>query len=313
MKLKYSILSLFSAAVLFSSCEPRDNKITRPDNRVGANNAPGTQANGEKDNYKYIALLAERQVEAVELFRVLTDEKYVEARSASVKVEDTEVDGAKLKRVVIKSDLKNEKHQSVRDLELTVTLTKDENGQLQKIKAVHAAGKLPFEKTVKLTSKTDLSLKNISKTIVIEKTEDGSWKAIASLLEEINVKAGKTFMINEVNFKFTAVDGNQDVFKVSEVTMRHSRWGLDFSNFEMVSDAGTTMEIQTRTLDKCSSISGVLELDSTILKKDQSGPVYERTLTYSADEVTIKSGNTSPKLPILECEVRPTVDLGKIL
>lgn len=313
MKLKFSILLLSAAGILFSSCEPRDSKITRPDNRVGATGAPGAgvQANGERDNYKYIALLADRQVEVVELFRVLTDAQY--ATEKKIAIEDIEVVGVKLKKISIKTELKSAHHEAVRDVVLQVSVTNDENGQIKKIVANEIKEKLSFEKVVKVDAKSDLSLKNRSKRIVIEKAEDGSWNASIELQEQINVKAGKTLMMNAVKFNFAAIDANQDVFKVSNVKMNHERAGVDASDFEMVSDANTTMTIELRTADKCASISGVLDLDSTIKKKDNSGPVYERTLTYDKSSVQMKSGKDIYALPALDCESRLPVDLRKIL
>jgi hypothetical protein len=320
MKLKFSILSIFAAGVLFSSCEPRDTKITRPDTRVNPNggpSTPGVQINGERDNYKYIAMIADRQVEAIELLRAVTDAQFAQAKNIVIEEGPEIAAGVKTKKVSTKVVLKDAKqNESTRDVALSVVVTADENGQVKKIEASEIKEKLSFEKAVKVDVKTaakiDLSLKNKSKRIRIEKADDASWNVSVELQEQINVKTGKTLMLNAVKFNFAAVDANQDVFKISNVKMNHERYGVDASDFEMVSDANTTMTVELRTADKCVTVSGVLDLDSTIRKKDNSGPVYERTLTYDQSSVSVKSGKDSYTLPALDCDARPSVDLRKI-
>lgn len=309
MKLKLSILSLSVLAVLTTACEPRDQKITRPDTRVNGQQGGGTfQADGKQDNYRYIAMLAERQVEAIELFRAITDAEYATAKNVVTK--DIEIDGMKFKKVSLKSVLKNDRYETTRDLVLAVKLTTDEQGQLQAISAQEIKSQLSFEKVLKVDTKTDVSIKNKEKRILIQAAADQSWNVAIQQQDEINVKSGKTLMTNAVRFNFVAVNGNAEVFKIQNVQMNHSRYGVQYGDFNMQSDE-STMTVEVSTAQQCTSISGVLHLNSIEMKNDK--PLYDRTLTYNQSAIDIKAGHLTIPVPAAACEERLSVDLRKVL
>lgn len=307
MKLKFSILSISALALLIIACEPRDGKLSRVDTRANANGAPaGTQA----DNYKYIGILADRQVEVIELFRALTDEAY--AKGKEIVVEDVEIKGVKVKKVTAKLDLKNDKYETTRKLIMQANLSSDANGKLQSIDAKEVETELSFEKVLK-RGVGDISLNNKLKRIFIQRAENfDSWNAKVEQLDQVNVKAGKSMMLNTIEFSFAAIDGNQDVFKITDVRMTHLRSGLQIGDFSLRSKETTTMTVEMRTADKCSSISGILHLVSLELNKEKL-PTYERILTYDKSEVIMKAGNDTFTLTAPDCESRLTVDLRKIL
>ncbi len=314
MKLKFSIVSILAAGVLFSSCEPRDNKITRPDTRVNPTGGPAGATDGKADNYKYIAMLADRQVEAIELFRAITDEQFAAAKNMIL--EDVEVDGIKLKKISTKSNLKSEKFETTRDSNLLVQLVTDENGKLQQILAKESQAQLSFEKVVKLSNKTDISVKNKLKNLVIANLGNDSWHVSLTSSDEINLKIGKSLMMNVLKFTFSPVDAALDTFNVKNVEMIHMRSGALVGDFSMKSDAATTMVVAAKTAEKCTSVSGVLHLNSIETKKNKDNslsPLYDRTLTYTDSTVLIKAGKDDFPLPAAECENRLSVDLGKLL
>jgi hypothetical protein len=317
MKLNISILSILSilaAGVLFSSCEPRDSKITRPDTRVNPTGGPAGQTDGKADNYKYMAVLADRQVEAIELFRAVTDEQFAAAKK--ILLEDVEVDGIKYKKISAKvSNLKSEKLETTRDSALLVQLVVDANGKLQQIVAKESQAQLTYEKAVKLAGNTDISVKNKLKSLVIANLGNESWHVSLTSSDEINLKIGKSIMMNVLKFVFTP-DAISEVFSIRNVEMVHMRSGALVGDFSLKSDAATTMAVTMKTAEQCSSVSGVLHLNSFETKKNKDNslsPLYDRTLTYNNSDVVIQAGKDTIPLKATECENRLSVDLGKLL
>ena len=315
MKLKFSILSILAAGVLFSSCEPRDTKITRPDTRVNPTGGPaGSPTDGKADNYKYIAVLADRQVEAIELFRAVTDEQFAAAKN--ITLEDVEIEGSKYKKISAKSTLKSEKLETTRDTALLAQLVVDENGKLQQIVAKESQAQLTFEKAVKLANNTDISVKNKLKSLVMTNLGNDSWRVSLTSSDEINLKIGKSIMMNVLKFTFTPTDAVADTFNVKDVEMVHMRSGALVGDFSMKSDAATTMVVAAKTAEKCTSVSGVLHLNSFETKKNKDNslsPLYDRTLAYENSDVVVTAGKDKFPLPAAECENRLSVDLGKLL
>lgn len=315
MKLKFSILSILAAGLLFSSCEPRDNKITRPDTRANPNSGPTGQTDGKADNYKFMAVLADRQVEILELFRAVTDEQFAAAKN--IVVEEIEVDGQKLKKISAKVlNLKSEKFENTRDAALLVQLIVDADGKLQQIVAKESQAQLTYEKAVKLANNTDVSVKNKLKSLVVSNLGNDSWQASLTSSDEVNLKIGKSVMMNVLKFSFTATDAALDTFTIKDVEMVHMRSGTLVGDFSLKSDAATTMVVSIKTADKCSSVSGVLHLNSFETKKSKDNslaPLYDRTLTYNTSEVVVNAGKDTFSLPVAECENRLSVDLGKLL
>lgn len=315
MKLKSSILSLSAAALLFSACEPRDQKITRPDNRVGANGSPAAQTDGKAENYKYIATLAERQVEAIELFRALTDAQFVTEKN--VHIEDTEVNGAKLKKVSFQADLSSGKWKIKKTTVLLADVSFDENGKLKKIVAQAVSSQPSKESVIDTERQLDISLSNSMKNISIENAGNDSWNVNLVSRDDINLKIGKSTMLNILKFSFSATAPDSNIFAIKNIEMTHMRSGTLVGDFALKSDdAKTTMTVETKTGEKCSTVSGVLQLSSLETKKNKDGSqasLYERTLTYDSSGVTVKAGKDDLSLSTAECENRLSVDLRKLL
>lgn len=300
MKLKSSVFSLLAAVVLLSSCEPRDQKITRPDTRANPNGGPAAQSNGEKENYKYVALLAERQVEAIELFRAVIDADFVNAQNIAVR------EVAPNRKEI---SFKNETAQAKRDLVLVVDLSFDENKQLNRIIA-QAEVQMPFEKS----NKAEISLQTKRKKIEMVRSADGVWLVELAQMDQINVKAGKSTMSNLLKFQFASVEGNPDLFKIQSIELQHVRDnGGPGSSFDMKSNEQTDLTIEMKAGEKCTNISGVLGLNSVEIKKDKSGPLYQRKLTYKNSNLIIEAGKDLIDLPAAVCEERLPVDISKIL
>ncbi len=294
------LLSVLSTSILLSACSPRDNKVTKPGSPTV--NAAGLPAVDPKfENYKYVAVLVERQIEVLEIFKALSNETFSVSR------------GITLAPGKIVTNANNQSGVT-RVISLDSEVTKDEAGNVTKIVLTQNNAETSFENAV--SGERKIELKNESKNISIIKNSAGNFDVVYKSVNNLNsVSTGQAYMIETLKFNFSVVDAGFENFKIHATELSHVRIGSAVNaNTAMKSSGDLDLNIEMKNAEKCSSITGAFKLDAIETKTAKDGkiaPLYSNVFTYTATEVKIVAGKAL-SLPMLPCDVRPTVDLSKL-
>lgn len=298
-------MTVSALIILFiCSCAPKDQKIVRPDTRV---NPTGTSSPTEAkaDNYKYLAVLLDRQSEVLQLYKILTNAEY--AVHNSYKVEDFEFNFVKFKKISAQVNSLSSQIAVKSNVSLLAQVTSDEKGNLQQI-LITENKEVPSTESATKEDKSNIVLKNNSKKILIEKSKtDQSFNVTVDQNDELNAKAGKSFQLNTLKFNFSE---NADVYKINSVEVKHNRYGVQTMDFSMKSAEGSDLQIQLT--DQCVSLTGQLVLNSIEVDKVKNAPLYVRKLNYKDSSLILVAGNDTYDLKAASCAERPVVDISRL-
>ncbi len=297
MRVSNLFSALISMTFLFSACNPRDNKVVKP-------GTTGTTVNGASlpdpkyENYKYVTVLAERQVEILEIYKALSDESFRLNRGMKTTADEIVTENINLSGVT-------------RKMSLLSKLTYDRDGKLQKITLSQNNEHASSEKVV--GSKT-IEIQNDMKNIMIESNSNGSFDVTYVSLDRLMYgSAPESTMVERLKFNFTA-DATLEQFVIHSVEVHHLRGPLSGSNTDLKTSAteGLNLIIKIPSAEKCATIDGVLKLESIEMNKDRTAPAYTNVLSYTKSGVGVEAGKKFI-FPALDCDIRPTVDLTKLL
>ncbi len=296
---------------LLFSCAPKDQKLNRP--IVPAKDGPNATvsfADSKADNYRHLAVLVERQSEVIQLFKVLTDSDY--AAKKMFKVEDVEINSVHYKNISAQIENFSPLNSITNRVSLRAIVLFDENKNIQTFVISEILENLSFQSIVKIQDKSDLILKNKTKKIIIDKSlTDDSYNASYYSIDEANIKAGKTLLLNSFKFNFSKVkDVETDSYKINFLEeINHSRYGVQTADFLM---QATQINLISTINDKCVSLSGHLALSSKELDKTGNNPLYTRDLTFNDSSLILKAGLDTYNLKGAPCSERPVVDLTRL-
>lgn len=293
------LISLISLSFLVFSCEPKDQKLARPALPTNPS-VQGADANAKYDNYKYVLLLIDREVEALHLLKAVTNPEYAAAKgfkvegnrlsSEAVVLKNGEVTQSVKMSYLVQLDLNDD--QTVK----SIILTEDKNSPIEETLQLKADSKNP-----------ELTMKNTSKMVVFQKLEaEGQYLVTVTASDTLNLLGVSGFTENTAKFIATALKENGD-FAISNMSVSHFRGGIPASNFAMKTKSSSLV----LTLGECSSLSGALSLESVELSA-KSLPLYANDFKYTNSKVEVTAGKTKVAIEPNECSTRPVVDLKKI-
>lgn len=292
------ILSLISLSLLIFSCEPKDQKLVRP--ALPSNPTSQGAADGKYDNYKYVSVLIDREVEALHLLKALTNPEYAAAH------------GLKFQDMILSSELIvskiGEKTQTTQinylvQLELnqdqslrSVILTENSTNQMKEFLQLKMDSKSP-----------ELEITNTRKMIVIKKLEaDSQYLVTVTTSDFLKMLGVSGFAENTAKFIATALKENGD-FAINEMILSHFRGGVPAANFAMKTKASSLVI----SLNECSNLNGTLSLESVELNA-KSLPLYANNFKYTNSKVEVEAGKTKATFEAGDCSTRPIVELRKL-
>lgn len=284
---------------LLSACGAKDTFIPRAGDR--ATSFGGQATNGQFESNKHLMLLIDRQVEAIFLFKAVTDPDF--ATKNNIKVEDILVNKETLKKLTSgQQKFKDGPQEQTSQFSLLASI-EQESDALTAVTITANSEELTQEKVV--VSGTDLVLKSKLKEITIVQTDEANiYDATIKMIDEINVKSGKSIALNESKFKFSLI-GNEAKILTIEL-LQHNRYGIQNGDMAMKSSASSVV-IQ---FAECASVSGTLNLES--LSRNAKGPTYVRTAAYNDSSVSLVAGKDTLVAAANACAARPIVDLKKL-
>ncbi len=289
------IFSILLTSIFLSSCAPKDTPLAKPG---------GSNANANAESNKHLLYLIDRQAEAIHLFKAVIDSEY--AQKQKLNVEDVVVAGMPMKKLSSPArDFKagNQVHKSETNLLLQIEKADDQTVSGARF-SENPEG--PINRDTFEDGSKNITVKNKSKTITIKKLADGKYSAFMRHIDESNTVAGKSILINESQFTFSLVEARAEIL---EMTVKHNRYGSQTADLDMKSKSSS---IKVDLKADCVSISGALQLESVMLRKDKT-PVYDKSLDFTDSSVRGIANRDVIEQAAAECASRPVVDLKKLL
>ncbi len=307
MSIRNFLISLTVFSIL-ASCAPKDQKIAKPDSKAspaGTISAPS----GNADNYKYMAILLDRQMEVLQLFKILTTPEF--ALQKGFKVEDIEINTVKFKKITAHLTSSSEKLTFVKDISLLAQVISDESGKILKISIVEDANLPSSESVTKTADNLKLFIKNKTTRLQIERSKtDDSVSATLDTVDQVEIKTAKSINVNFLKFNFTSIATDSgERFKINSIELNHSRYGA--ADFSLKSTDKLDLIVQVDPL--CTSVTGSLVLNSVEVDEIKKTPPYSRDLKYQDSSLILKAGTDTYDLKAAPCAERPIVDIGKLL
>ncbi len=300
------------ALVLLTACTPKDQKLERANNKLNQSALPGGQVDGRNDDYKHMLVLLDRSTEALNLFKVLTNKDYADQNAFTI--EDSSANGENLKKISHISDKTSASISLESKMNFMAKVDLTDSNTIKKIVISDIPGTHSTD-TLTLNGNSKFLFTNTLKQMTFTKTEAENQFTVEVLTNDELASdiTGKSLSASRLAFNMKILDPETaESFEITKISLSQSRYGVQFSEFSLLSDEVSRLVIQLNVNKQCSSLNGNLKLLSVKLNKDNK-PAYSREMKYTDSSVLIKLGKDPYDIKAADCPERNFVDLTKIL